>query len=78
MLDFSTELQNAEVSVTLLKKIPPQALSLQFWKFSEQIKETLAIEVFRGGRIGQLTLFKRNATKDVYDSSFSKHPLKKF
>ena len=39
VLDFSIELQNTEVSVTLLKRIPPQTLLQLLWKISEQAKE---------------------------------------
>ena len=39
VLDFSTELQNAEVPVTLLNVIPPPTL-----KFLEQANTTLAVE----------------------------------
>ena len=70
VLDFSIELQNTEVSVTLLKRIPPQTLLQLLWKISEQAKETLVVEsvlsIVIGGWIGQLKSLKRNATKDVF------------
>ena len=50
--------------------IPPRTFSRKFWKLSGQAKETLAVELVFGiviGRwIGQLKLFKRNITKDVF------------
>ena len=70
VLDFSIELQNTEVSVTLLKRIPPQTLLQLRWTISEQAKETLVVEsvlsIVIGGWIGQLKSLKRNATKDVF------------
>ena len=70
VLDFSIELQNTEVSVTLLKRIPPQTLLQLLWKISEQAKETLVVEsvlsIVIGGWIGQLKSLKKNATKDVF------------
>ena len=70
VLDFSIELQNTEVSVTLLKRIPPQTLLQLLWKISEQAKETLVVKsvlsIVIGGWIGQLKSLKRNATKDVF------------
>ena len=45
-------------------------LSQQFWSFSEETKETLAVEsvfgIFIGEWIGQLEFFKRNAFKDIF------------
>ena len=47
-----------------------QTLSQQFWSFSEQTKETPAVEsvfdIVVGGWIGQLKFFKRNAIKDAF------------
>ena len=52
------------------KVIPPETLSQQFWKFSEQTKETLVVEsvfcIVIGGWIWQLEFCKKNATKDVF------------
>ena len=45
-------------------------LSQQFWSFSEQTKETLAVEsvfgIAIGGWIGQLKFFKSNTIKDEF------------
>ena len=50
--------------------IPPQMLSQLFWKLSEQTKETLAVEpvffIAKGGWIGQIEFFKKNATKEIF------------
>ena len=63
MLDLSVELQNVEVSVSLLKfdcntDAPPATSKIL------GTKETLAVESFFGivigGLIGQLEVFKRN------------------
>ena len=61
VLDILSELQNAEVSVTLLKSdSAPDAVSA-ILKILEQTKETLVVEsVFDkivGGLIGQLDIF---------------------
>ena len=82
VLDCSTDLQNAGLSDTLFL-ILTQTLSQQISKFSEQTKETLAVEpvfcIVKSGWIGLIEFFKRNATKepfliilqDFQNSSFS-------
>ena len=54
--------------------IPPETLSQQFWSFSEQAKERLAVESVFGivisGWIGQLDFLKWNAIKDGFFDDF--------
>ena len=69
VLHFSTESQNTEVSVTLLKS-DSTTDALPAWKFSEQTRETFAVEsvfgIVLGRLIGHLEFFKRNGVKDVF------------
>ena len=45
VIEFSTELQNAEIlPVTLLKKILPQIFSQQFWQFSDPLQKLFAVD----------------------------------
>ena len=88
VLAFSTELENAEVSVTLLKSDSNTDALPEIWKFPEQTKETLEVKSVFGivirGWIGQLEFFKRNATNEVFliiflnfhKQKFSQHPPK--
>ena len=61
VLDILSELQDAEVSVTLLKSDSALDALLAILKILEQAKETLVVEsVFDkivGGLIGQLDIF---------------------
>ena len=67
VLDFSTELLNAEVSFTLRKSdsatdaLPP---ILKFFRKSK--KKTCGGISFIGGWIGQPDFFKRKAIKDIF------------
>ena len=75
VLDFSTELQNSEVSVTLLKSdSSTDALSaiLKFFRTKETIAAESVFGIIIGGCIKQLAFFKRNATKDVFFDNFPK------
>ena len=67
---FSTELQNAEVSLTLLKCDSTTDALPAILKFLRTNKGTLAVESFFGivigGWIGQLEFFERNAIKYVF------------
>ena len=68
MLGFSTELQNAEVSLILLKSDSTTDALPAILKFLRTNKETLVMEsvfgIVIGGRIGQFKFFKRNAIKN--------------
>ena len=67
VLAFSTELENAEVSVTLLKSDSNTDALPAILKIPGTNKETLEVKsvfgIVIGGWIGQLEFFKRNATK---------------
>ena len=70
VLHFWAELQNAEVSVTLLRSDSTTDTFPESFIF-EQTKETLAVEsafgTVKGGWIGQPKFIqKRDATKDVF------------
>ena len=64
------DLENVEVSLTLLKCDSTTDALPAILKFSEQTKETLVVEsafgIYTGGWIGHLEFFKRNAIKDIY------------
>ena len=68
ILDFSTELQNAEVSVALLRSDSTTALPaiLKILGTKETLASKSVFGVVIGGWIWQLEFFKRNATKDVF------------
>ena len=68
------DLQNVDISLTLIKFDSITKLSQQFWSFSEQTKETLAVEsvfgIFIGAWIGQLEFLKGTLLKTFFFINF--------